>query len=228
MQPRRIARELALLSLSQLPKNVDKLSEKQLDDVVVAAVRAMTAEAHEALENASSELKQGYDRLLSSEHRGSDLKSAHELVSESINLTQKAIEQVGLALELPEFVQLASQVEVRRYALEILTTVCNRREEIDAQLTEALVDWQLERLPHIDRDVLRLAIAEIEYLGTPERVVVNEAVELVKRYSSEDAHRFVNGVLRRALDLRETDTANTDAANTGAVNTTEAKPSSLP
>jgi len=208
MQPRRIARELALLSLSQLPKNVDKLSEKQLDDVVVAAVRAMTTEAHEALENASSELKQGYDRLVSSEHRGSDLKSARELVSESIELTQKAIEQVGLALELPEFVQLASQVEVRRYALEILTTVCHRREEIDAQLTDALVDWQLERLPHIDRDVLRLAIAEIEYLGTPERVVVNEAVELVKRYSSEEAHRFVNGVLRRALDLRSADTAN--------------------
>ncbi|MGD1900988.1 MAG: transcription antitermination factor NusB [Geitlerinemataceae cyanobacterium] len=202
MQPRRIARELALLSLSQLPKKASKLSDKQLGDVVVAAVRTMTAEATEALESAVSELKQGHDRLESSQHRADDLKTARLMVSESIELTQKAIEQVGTALELPEFVQLANQEEVRRYALQLLSTVNEHRADIDATISAALVDWQLDRLPHIDSDVLRLAVAEIEYLDTPERVVVNEAVELVKRYSSEDAHRFVNGVLRRALDLR--------------------------
>jgi len=207
MQPRRIARELALLSLSQLPKKASKLSEKQLGDMVVAAVRTLTAEATEALEAAVSELKQGHDRLEASQHRADDLKTARVMVSESIELTQKAIEQVGTALELPEFVQLANQEEVRRYALELLSTVCDHRADIDATITNALVDWQLERLPHIDSDVLRLAVAEIEYIGTPDRVVVNEAVELVKRYSSEDAHRFVNGVLRRALDIRSASAA---------------------
>jgi len=203
MQPRRIARELALLSLSQLPKKSSKFSDKQLHEIVLAAIRTLTVEAHEALETAMSELRQSTDRITSSETRASELNTARTMVSEAVELTQQALNQVGMALELPELVQLANQEEVRRYALEILVAVCDNREAIDAQLDAAIVDWQLERLPRVDRDTLRIAIAEIEYIGTPDRVAVNEAIELVKRYSSEDAHRFVNGVLRRALDLRQ-------------------------
>lgn len=67
-------------------------------------------------------------------------------------------------------------------------------------LTDALVDWQLSRLATIDRDILRIAVTEIVYLAVPQRIAINEAVELAKRYSSEDGHRFINGVLRRVID----------------------------
>jgi N utilization substance protein B len=49
----------------------------------------------------------------------------------------------------------------------------------------------------VDRTILKIAVAEIHFLDVPERVAINEAVELAKRYSTEDGHKFVNGVLRR-------------------------------
>jgi N utilization substance protein B len=89
---------------------------------------------------------------------------------------------------------------VRTYALEIIKTINRRRVEIDEILTNALQDWQLNRLARIDRDILRIAVAEISFLGLPERVAINEAVELAKRYSDDEGHRFINGVLRRVTD----------------------------
>lgn len=200
MQARRIARELALLSVSQLPANAQNLDKQTLQNVVVAAVRTLTTEAEEALETASSELKQGNDRLLSSQTRTTDVESARSMVTEAIDLTQTAINRLGIAMEIPEMVQLANQTDVRHYALEIVGTLKQNREEIDAILTQALVDWQLSRLATIDRDILRIAVTEIHYLAVPDRIAVNEAIELSKRYSGEENYRFINGVLRRVID----------------------------
>jgi N utilization substance protein B len=200
MQPRPIARELALLSLSQLPSSPEKLLEKQPSDVMLAAVRTLTGEAQEALETASAELKRGSDRLLNSETRASDIQSSRAMVNDAIELTQAAINRLGSAIELPEFIHLANQKEVRSYSMSLITTVNSRRAEIDEILTQALVDWQLNRLPRIDRDLLRIAVAEIKFIGIPEKVAINEAVELAKRYSDEEGRRFINGVLRRVSD----------------------------
>lgn len=204
MEPRRIARELALLSVSQLPANPERLATQQLSGMVLAAIRTLSSEAQEALETAAAELKRSSDRLLSSETRASDVQSARAMVSDAIELSQAAINRMGSAVSLPEFIHLSNQQEVRAYALEILSTVSRKRTEIDEILEQALLDWQLNRLPRIDRDILRIAVAEIEFLGLPERVAINEAVELAKRYSDEEGHRFINGVLRRVTDQRKT------------------------
>jgi transcription antitermination protein NusB len=200
MQARRIARELALLSISQLPANKEKLQAQQLQGVLLAAVRTLTAEVQDTLETASAELDRGNDRLLTSETRAVDLNSAKAMVKDAIELTQTAINRMGSALELPEFVQMSNQQEVRHYALELISTLQARREDIDQLLTEAMVDWQLHRLARVDRDILRIAATEIMYLGLPDRVAINEAVELAKRYSGDEGHRFINGVLRRVSD----------------------------
>lgn len=200
MQPRRIARELALLSLSQLPNSPEKLETQQMSSLLLAAVRTLTAEAQEALSNAAAELQRGSDRLLNSQTRSTDLQTSRIMVEESIELTQAAINRVGMAVELPEFIQLANQQEVRSYALEIVSTVNAKRTQIDEQLSLALVDWQITRLAKIDRDILRIAVVEILFLGVPERVAINEAVELAKRYSGDEGHRFINGVLRRLTE----------------------------
>ena len=199
MQPRRIARELALLSLSQLPNSPEKLEAQQLSNMVLAAVRMLTTEVQDALSTAAGELQRGSDRLLTSETRATDLEAARSMVQEAIHLTQTAINRVGTAVELPELIQLAnhSEFEVRTYALQIVRTVNVKKAEIDEQLGKALVDWQVNRLARIDRDLLRIALAEIVYLGVPDKVAINEAVELAKRYSGDDGHRFINGVLRR-------------------------------
>ncbi len=122
------------------------------------------------------------------------------MVREAVELAQTAINRLGSAMEFPELIQLANQQDVRTYALQILTKVSANRVQIDELLSEALVDWQIERLARIDRDIMRIAIAEMLYLGLPEQVSVNEAVQLAKRYSGDDGHRFINGVLRRVVD----------------------------
>jgi len=200
MQPRRIARELALLSLSQMPNVPEKLETQQLNNLIVAAVRTLGGEIHEALEAAAAELRRGSDRLLTSETRATDVHSSKAMVADAIELTQQAINRLGTAVEIPEVIQLSNQQEVRNYTLELLKTINRRHDEIDQILTQALQDWQLHRIPRIDRDILRLAVVEISFLGVPERVAINEAVELAKRYGDDEGHRFINGVLRRVTD----------------------------
>ncbi|NET39783.1 MAG: transcription antitermination factor NusB, partial [Cyanothece sp. SIO1E1] len=72
--------------------------------------------------------------------------------------------------------------------------------DIDSLLNQVMVDWQVKRLPQVDRDILRIAITEIMFLGVPDKVAINEAIELAKRYSSDDGHRFINGVMRRVAN----------------------------
>lgn len=200
MQARRIARELALLSISQLPSKLERLQAQQLQDIVVAAVRTLTTEVHDTLETASAELSRSSDRLLSSETRASDVNSARAMVKDAVNLTQTAINRLGSALEIPEFIQLANQKEVRAYVIELLTQVRANQEQVDRLIEQSMVDWQLHRLARIDQDMLRIAVTEFWLLGVPRQVAINEAVELAKRYSGDEGHRFINGVLRRVTE----------------------------
>lgn len=200
MQARRIARELALLSIGQLPSKPDRVQAQQLQDVLLAAIRTLTTEVHDTLETAAAELNRSSDRLLSSETRTSDVQGARAMVKEAIELTQTAVNRLGSALELPEFIQLANQKEVRAYVMELLTQVKASQTEVDQLIETSMVDWQLHRLARIDQDILRIAVTEIAYLGVPEQVAINEAIELAKRYSGEEGHRFINGVLRRVTE----------------------------
>ncbi|CAN1213559.1 transcription antitermination factor NusB [Tumidithrix helvetica PCC 7403] len=208
MQARHVARELALLSIHQLPTQPENLATKTIDEMVTAVVRSLTDEVKEMLLTASVELQRGQDKMLNSETRVDDpkvdIKSAQVMVRDAINLTEAAINRVGTALEFPLMLQISRQTEIRSYALELLNTVHKQRSLIDATIGNALIDWQLSRLAQVDQDILRLATAEIMYLDVPKQVAINEAVELAKRYSTEDGYRFINGVLRRILEqMRE-------------------------
>ena len=199
-QPRRIARELALLGLSQIKAHSEKLELTDLNDLILAAIRALTGEMQEALETASAEINKGNERILSSETKASNVQSAQTMVQEALKLTQTAINRLATAMEIPEMVQLSGQYEVREYALELMGTVHRRQQEIQETVESSLKDWQFHRLPRIDRDILRIAVAEVLYLDIPHKIAINEAVELAKRYSDEEGYRFINGVLRRITD----------------------------
>lgn len=206
-QPRSIARELALLSISQVKTKKGKLAQDELESLVLAAIRTLTIEVQDNLEAASAEIKRGEERLLSSETRASDLNSAKTMIQEALAVSQAAINRVGMALEFPEFLQLTNKEQVKQYATELILTVSDHRQEIEAAIEAVLVGWQLSRLPKIDRDILRISVAEIVYLQVPEKVAINESVELAKRYSDEDGFRFINGVLRRLSDRRKQGTS---------------------
>ncbi|MDJ0596359.1 MAG: transcription antitermination factor NusB [Pleurocapsa sp. MO_226.B13] len=199
-QPRSIARELALLSISQIKTKKNQLSTEDLNDLILVAIRTLIVEVQDNLETASAEIKRGEERILNSETRASDLNSAKAMLQEAVELSQTAVNRLGMAIEFPEFLQLTNKEQVREYAAKIILTVNNYHREIEKCLENVLVAWQLSRLPQVDRDILRIAVAEIIYLDVPEKVAINESVELAKRYSDEDGFRFINGVLRRLSD----------------------------
>jgi len=72
-------------------------------------------------------------------------------------------------------------------------------QEIDALIARVAEHWTIERMAAVDRNVLRMAIYELQHTATPLRVIINEAVELAKRYSTEESGRFVNGLLGRVV-----------------------------
>jgi N utilization substance protein B len=67
--------------------------------------------------------------------------------------------------------------------------------EIDALISSHAEHWRIERMPAVDRNILRLAIFELRHTGTPPAVVIDEALELARRFSNEESVHFVNGVL---------------------------------
>ncbi len=85
---------------------------------------------------------------------------------------------------------------VRNFADQLLRGSLERIGEIDAELGRQTAHWRLERLAAVDRNILRLAMYELLFLtDTPHAVVINEAIEIAKKYGAKDSARFVNGVL---------------------------------
>ena len=68
-------------------------------------------------------------------------------------------------------------------------------EEVDRRITQHAEHWRIERMPTVDRNILRLAVYEMMYSDTPAAVAIDEALELARRYSNEESVQFVNGVL---------------------------------
>ncbi len=87
------------------------------------------------------------------------------------------------------------------YAREIVDGVTDHRDEIDELIMSYAQGWTLDRMPNVDRALLRLAAWEILFNAeVPTPVAIDEAVELAKEYSTDDSGRFVNGVLGRIAD----------------------------
>ena len=88
--------------------------------------------------------------------------------------------------------------DVAPYTMEIVTGVAERLDRLDSTITEHLREWTLERLPAVDRAVLRIAVWEILYNDeVPAAVAIDEAVDLAKEYSADESGPFVHGVLGR-------------------------------
>ncbi len=81
------------------------------------------------------------------------------------------------------------------FAVELLTAAEANRERAEELIAGRATGWSIDRMPVMDRLVMRMAVAEMLVLATPTGVVLSEAVELAKRYSTDESGRFVNGVL---------------------------------
>jgi len=101
--------------------------------------------------------------------------------------SDEAFEGVTAHFELPE--------GARAFAKELVAGVAECREAIDRRIAEHATNWRLERMAAVDRNILRIAVYEMQHAGTPPTVAIDEAVELARRFGSERSSAFVNGVL---------------------------------
>jgi N utilization substance protein B len=86
------------------------------------------------------------------------------------------------------------------YAADLVRGVAAHREQLDAVLGKFSEHWAVDRMPAVDRAILRIGCYELEQGELPAPVVISEAVELAKQYSTKDSGRFVNGLLARIAD----------------------------
>lgn len=116
-------------------------------------------------------------------------------------LAMQAIYQADLAgIEIETALQNISESEkfipeTLDFAGQLARSVWDARKELDKVISGLSIDWSLDRIGKVDRSVLRLAIQELKMGETPTSVIINEAVELAKKYSGEKAAKFINGIL---------------------------------
>lgn len=114
----------------------------------------------------------------------------------------------GMATELLS--ETKSQVEERQnqdnifdFALELVTGVLSHQIEIDETISAMAQNWSLDRMPAVDRAILRLGIYEIAYAGTEPAIAISEAVALASELSTDDSGTFVNGILAAVAATRK-------------------------
>ena len=213
MQARRAARELAFILFSQFDKKITNYSKEDLEDIILKSVRILTS-------NASDELKVTVGALVEMKAQIDDYEADHETnierpigvanvpvplpmtsdtsgrIEEMIEIAEKAL----LALEIAEFTTLDSQNDVKNYAITIAEYFQKHHKEIDEIIKKYAKNWDLERLVKMDKDILRIALVELLYIkDAPMKVVVDEAMELAKKYSTDDSTSFINGILAKVI-----------------------------
>jgi transcription antitermination factor NusB len=93
--------------------------------------------------------------------------------------------------------------DARRFATEMVHGTKANQSRIDATITECTEHWDLARMAVVDRNILRLAVYELMWGEVPPKVAINEAIEIAKKFGTQESSRFINGILDRVYrDLR--------------------------
>ena len=201
MQTRSLSRELALLVLGQIAeKKSFKFEDMPIEDLLQRSLDTLMQHWSDTLDNSASELEKAHQYLDNSDLQAAQTSSIQSVCKDlrsSLMTAEKVLNGLSACLELPRLLILSDQEKIRHVAMRRVYLVVEKRQQIDSKLNEVMEGWRLNRLPRIDRDILRLAVVDISDLGTPVPVACNEAVELANLYSDDQGRRMINGVLRR-------------------------------
>jgi len=88
---------------------------------------------------------------------------------------------------------------LQQFAWDLFSGAMEWRSQIDRSIEEIAANWQLSRMAPTDRNILRLGVYELLHTDTPHRVVIDEAIEMAKRFGSTQSFQFVNGILDRLV-----------------------------
>ena len=132
----------------------------------------------------------------------SSFSKVREELKKSLNKIETVMNTLSVTLDLPILIFSSGQMDIREDVNQRISNIINNLTIIDSDIDQAMDGWKLKRLPRIDRDILRLAYVDINFLSTPVAVACDEAVNLANKYSDMQGRKFINGVLRRLQTVK--------------------------
>ena len=205
MDNRSLSRELSLISLGLIKDNIDQhnfdIDSINVESIFDSGIELMITHCREELSECEDNLEKSYNNILESElseHKKSPLfeKSRNE-IKETISHVETVMNTLSDILDFPKLIAISDHIEVRNDIKNRISKVLKNIFNIDSKIDNVMEGWRFKRLPRIDRDILRLAFVDIEYLNIPVSVACNEAVNLANKYSDKQGRKMINGILRR-------------------------------
>jgi len=196
-----LARELSLISLGLIKDKGDlKLNKSQIEEIFESALDSLINHCRDELDNCESNLEDASQKILESELQegiDSSFSNVREELKKSIKKIEIVMNTLSITLDFPKLIVSSGQIDIREDVNQRISNIINNLTTIDSEIDQSMDGWRLKRLPKIDRDILRLAYVDINFLDTPIAVACDEAVNLANKYSDMQGRKFINGVLRR-------------------------------
>ena len=203
---RSLSRELSLISLGLIKdKGEFKLNKLQIEEVVESALDSLIHHCRDELDICESDLENASQKILDSELQDgvdSSLSGVREQLKQSLNKIETVMNTLSVSLDFPKLIVSSGQFDIREDVNQRISYVVNNLAVVDSDIDQVMDGWRLKRLPRIDRDILRLAYVDINFLSTPMAVACDEAVNLANKYSDIQGRKFINGVLRRLQTVK--------------------------
>ncbi len=203
---RSLARELSLISLGLLNDEVDfKLNKFQIEEIFESALDSLINHCRDELDNCESDLEDAAQKILESELQegvDSSFSNVRDELKNSLKKMETLMNTLSEILDFPKLIVSSGQIDIREDVNHRISNIFNNLGTIDSDIDHAMDGWRLRRLPRIDRDILRLAYVDINFLNTPVAVACDEAVNLANKYSDIQGRKFINGVLRRLQKVK--------------------------
>ena len=201
-----LARELSLISLGLIKDKGDfKLNKFQIEEIFESALDSLINHCRDELDNCELDLENASQKILESELQegiDSSFSNVREELKKSIKKIETVMNTLSITLDFPKLIVSSGQIDIREDVNQRISNIINNLTTIDSEIDQSMDGWRLKRLPKIDRDILRLAYVDINFLDTPIAVACDEAVNLANKYSDMQGRKFINGVLRRLQTVK--------------------------
>tara|TARA_B000000437_G_scaffold134792_1_gene97830 strand:- start:154 stop:750 length:597 start_codon:yes stop_codon:yes gene_type:complete len=187
MHNRSLSRELSLISLGLIKDKGDlKLNKSQIEEIFESALDSLINHCRDELDNCESNLENASQKILESELQegiDSSFSNVREELKKSIKKIETVMNTLSITLDFPKLIVSSGQIDIREDVNQRISNIINNLTTIDSEIDQSMDGWRLKRLPKIDRDILRLAYVDINFLDTPIAVACDEAVNLANKYS---------------------------------------------
>jgi len=206
MHNKSLSRELSLISLGLIKDRGDfKLNKFQIEEIFESALDSLIKHCRDELDNCELELENASQKILDSElQEGVDFSfsNVRDDLKKSLTKIETVMNTLSITLDFPKLIVSSGQIDIRDDVNQRISHAINNLTIIDSDIDQAMDGWRLKRLPRIDRDILRLAYVDINFLNTPVAVACDEAVNLANKYSDIQGRKLINGILRRLQTVK--------------------------